>query len=206
MESHIIRLSIPKNKLLGWQEKGMNVRWSPWDSHSTCRGHRWLRYDQRDQMIVLVQALLLHSGVVFGSVPLFLFPCWQNSNWNQNGRICENEKKLDGQLLTHLARRRFSSSSNEGGQIKMKMASRELALTDLAPWTSMSRMHLYIEAKSSISNFSKIKRISISVMNILLGKARRIFWVQRSIDTIVAVWFLGMVFCKRNGLNQEVIK
>ena len=45
-------------------------------------------------------------------------------------------------LLTYLERRRVSSSFIEGGQIKMRIASRELALTDLAPWTSMSRMHL----------------------------------------------------------------
>ena len=59
------------------------------------------------------------------------------------------------ELLTYLERRRVSSSSIEGGQIKMRIASRELALTDLAPWTSMSRMHL---CKTKWN--SKIKSIS----------------------------------------------
>lgn len=36
-------------------------------------------------------------------------------------------------LLTYLARRRFSSSAIDGGEMKMNIASKELALTDLAP-------------------------------------------------------------------------
>lgn len=68
-----------------------------------------------------------------------------------------------GKALPHLERSRSSSSSKEGGQIKMKIASRELALTDLAPWTSMSRMHLYINQITLTILSLNINEKSISI-------------------------------------------
>jgi len=105
-------------------------------------------------MIALAQSLPEHFAAALRPVPLSLSPCSQDSSCNQAAKIWEWKRFKRGSL-THLARRRFSSSPIDGGQTKMNIASRELAFTDLAPWTSMSRMHLYIETKQKHFKFAE---------------------------------------------------
>lgn len=88
----------------------------------------------------------------------------------------------DGKALPHLERSRSSSSSKEGGQIKMKIASRELALTDLAPWTSMSRMHLYINQITLTILSLNINEKSISIyVEVSLGHESAPNWRFRAL-------------------------
>lgn len=86
-------------------------------------------------MIALAQSRPWHFEVALGPVPLSQFPCLAYLSILRIGNVeeeFENEKKSNG-ISNYLARRRFSSSSIEGGHTKMKIASSELALTDLAP-------------------------------------------------------------------------